>query len=237
MHRRTQLFGQRMQGADVLRVGVGLHRVGVGDEIELAGEVVEHRQFLGQHQEDVRRVQHVVLARLFFIEVRRQALLDVADGVVAEIPRQPAGEARQPAHRRGLEARLILGDEGQRVGQVVLLNHLTVCFQRQQMRAHADDGARRQSDEGIAAEALAADHRFEQVGIRRVASLRYTDSGVSGRPAFRAPVDTVVALAARSKNSCSVIFQGRGSGFRGQGRSLRALFKKSVAIDHTLPDP
>ena len=190
MHRRMQLVGQFGETQMTLRIGIRLHRVGVGDEVELAGEVVEHRQLLGQHQQDVRRVQHVVLVLV------GEALLDIADGVVAEVAGQPAGEARQPRHRRGLEACLEVGDEIQRVGQAVLLDDLAVGFHRQQMGANPEHGARRQADEGVAPEALAAHHRFEQVGIGRVGELevhRQRRFQVAGE--FAHQRDAVVALA------------------------------------------
>ena len=63
----------------------------------------------------------------------RQTFFDVTNRVVAEIADQPAGEARQPGHRRSLEARLEFGDERQRVGQAVFFHHLAVGFHRQQM--------------------------------------------------------------------------------------------------------
>ena len=89
--------------------------------------------------------------------------LDVAHRVVAEIARQAAAETRHAGAQRDVEARLVLLDECQRVA-VMGFADLAVVQHLGARAAGADHRARRQADERIAAEALAAHHRFHQAG-------------------------------------------------------------------------
>ena len=105
-------------------IGIRLGGIGVDDQIDLAGQVVDHRHFFRQHQQDVRRAQHVRL------DGAGQLFLDVADGVVAEIARQPAGEARQTGVLGHFEARGVILDELQRIVGFNPLHHLRRRFPR-----------------------------------------------------------------------------------------------------------
>jgi hypothetical protein len=53
LHRRAQALLQFAQAVFGLRVGLGRLRIGVDDEVELAREIVDDRDFLGQQQLDV----------------------------------------------------------------------------------------------------------------------------------------------------------------------------------------
>ncbi len=117
-------------------VSIGLFRVGIHDEGQHAGEVVHHRQLLGEHQQDVRRADCVG-----FVDFG-QARLDIAYRVIAEIARQPAAEARQAGQRGDLEARLVFADEIQRIVDFVrgfsYLSCVSVtCLPRTVMRVSA----------------------------------------------------------------------------------------------------
>jgi hypothetical protein len=88
-----------------LEVGLVFQGVGVDDEGELAGQVVHHRQLVREHEQDVRGVDGIRLARA------GQLLLDVAHRVVAEVAAQAAREAGHAGHRRSLEAGQVAFDE------------------------------------------------------------------------------------------------------------------------------
>ncbi len=55
-HRLAQPAPQRLQPVARLRVGVALARIGVDDQVDLARQVVDDRQLLGQQQLDVGNV-------------------------------------------------------------------------------------------------------------------------------------------------------------------------------------
>ena len=161
-HRRIDRAPQH--GAQVLqplaRFGEGfrLARVGVHDQVQLAGQVVDHRQFFGHQQLDLGQAEVVRRRRI------RQPRLDVAHRVVAEIAGQAAAEARHAGTDGDLVARLESGDEFKRI-TFGALHHFIVFQHFDAVAEAAQQGRGRQADEGIAAEALAADHRFQQEGI------------------------------------------------------------------------
>ena len=148
-------LGQATLGAEVRFRRL---RVGPNDEVEAAREVVNHRQFFGLQELDVRRAD---AARLHHA---RELFLDEAHGFVAKVARQPATKTRQPRRQQRLEARLVGGDEVQRVA-FVSLHHLAIGDDFGSHARGAHQRARRQADERIAPEALAADHGFEQEGV------------------------------------------------------------------------
>ncbi|CFN75143.1 Uncharacterised protein [Bordetella pertussis] len=180
-----------------MAVGFGLGRVGIHHQVGAAGQVVDDDQFVDVQQHDVGRAFfHAVGKRL---DRRAQALFDVAHGVVAEVPGQAAAKARHAGAQRHLEAGLVRLDERQRVafvgfGDVAVLQHFGG------RAAGADDGARRQADERVAAKALAAHHRLHQaahaaalraaVGQLEVDRQRRVEVGVG----FRDQGNAVVAL-------------------------------------------
>ena len=85
---------ERVQPARRLRPGLWLRGIGVHDQVQPALEAVEHRQLLGQHQQDVGRAQFVRQAAV------AQARLDVFHAFEAEPADQPAGEAGQAVDLR-----------------------------------------------------------------------------------------------------------------------------------------
>ena len=145
---------------------------------------------LGEHQQDVGRAeQRPALAAV------GQARLDVAHRVVAEVARQPAAEARQAGQRRHLEARLVVADEVQRIVGFVRGLAVWRWVSVTLLAAHRDAGLGGQADEGIAPEAFAALHRFQQVGIRLVGELEIQrQRRVEIGEGFRDQRDAVVAL-------------------------------------------
>ena len=192
LHGRAQALLQFAQPLLRLRVCLGLARIGVDDQVELAGEVVDHRDFLGQQQLDVGQAEIVARRGV------RELLLDVAHRVVAEIAGEAAAEARQAGALRNLEARLERGDEIKRIA-VVRLDDLAVAHDFGDTGARAYERACRQADERIAAEAFAADHRFEQERIG-AAAFRLRQFQVEGQrrfevgQGFRDQRDAVVAF-------------------------------------------
>ncbi len=94
----------------------------------------------------------------------------MTDGVVAEIAGEPAAKARQPGARRGAVAAQELADERQRVA-FVTLDDTAPILDFDLPSARADPDLRRQADERVAPEALAADYRLQQIGIALVGEL------------------------------------------------------------------
>ena len=80
-----------------MRLGVGLRlgRIGMHDQVQAALEVVEHRHFLAEQQQEASGVPS-----WSGLSATGQARLDVADGFEAEIADQAAGEGRQAGHAR-----------------------------------------------------------------------------------------------------------------------------------------
>ena len=180
-------------GAQLRQAGVGLgqrvrhRRVGVDHQVQLAGQVVHHGQLFGQHQQDVGGAYRVGLLR------GGQAALHVAHGVVAEVAHQAAGKARQAGDGRGVEALAELFDEGKRVA-LVAFDHLVAVFHLHAVALHAEAGGGRQADEGVAAGALAAYHRFQQVGVGLVGQLQvHRQRGVQVGEQFEGNGNAVVA--------------------------------------------
>ena len=150
-------------------VGLGLRRIGIDDQVELAGEVVDDGELLALQQQDVRATQRIGRAGLF------ELLLDVAHRVVAEVAGQSAAKARQAGAQRHLEALLVVGDEVQRrlagagFGMAHGLDDHAVAHDfGHGLRAEATrphQRARGQADEAVAAKTLATHHRFEQEAV------------------------------------------------------------------------
>ena len=162
----AQLGGQRIQPRLRPFPRTRFAWIGVHDQIETALEVVEDRDFLRQHQQDVGRTEFVRLV------ARGQARLDVADALEAEPAHQAAGEpwqVRQARHRIRRAQRL---DFGERVFDLACLDQLALVTDFQAMAMEGDHAPHRQADDGVATEAFAAFHRFEQVGVRRVGKLQ-----------------------------------------------------------------
>ena len=162
----AQAMRQRVQPAVGARPCLRLARVGVDDQVQPALEVVEHRQLVAEHQQDVGRAQ---LVRL---RVRAQARLDVFDALEAEPADQAAGEAGQAIELRHLVQRAQAFDFGQRVFDLTAFHDFAVFANFERMATEFVHPPRRQADDRIAAEAFAALHRFEQVGMRAVGQLQ-----------------------------------------------------------------
>jgi hypothetical protein len=101
----------------------------------------------------------------------RDALLDVANRVVREVAREPAREAQRGAGRRSAEALHVRVDESERIARLLAADHGSIAHHAHHLAADLDRLARRQAHDRIAPEALAADHRFQQVGAGRVGEL------------------------------------------------------------------
>ena len=171
-------------GIRVGRAGFGIHH-----QRELAGEVVDDGDFLRQHQQDVGRAERVVVLR------PGQPRLDVAHRVVAEATDQPAGKARQAVARRHLDARHELADKVERVDVVALLDHALAHPQQGRTVVGLDARVGGEPDDRIAAKALAALHRFEQVGVRRVGQFQVDrQRGVEIGEGLDGDRDAVIAL-------------------------------------------
>ena len=120
--------------------------------------------------------------------------LDVADGVVAEIAGEAAAEARQPRLRRRAEAAEERAQERERIA-VVALDDAAAILDFHMRSRDADAHLRRQADERVAAEALAADDRFEQERVMLVRELQVQrERRVEIRERLEHQRDAVVAL-------------------------------------------
>ncbi|EKY03959.1 hypothetical protein HMPREF9120_02525 [Neisseria sp. oral taxon 020 str. F0370] len=156
--------------ADVFEAGagalvcVGLARVGVNDKVDFAAEVVDNGQLFGEHHEDVRRADAVGFDGVFQTACE---VFEVIDGFVAEIADEAAGEARQAGDFGRVETLVEGFDKFQRVAPVLFDND-AVFIQADFAAGGFDVGVRAEADEGVAAEAFAADDGFEQVGVGAV---------------------------------------------------------------------
>ena len=159
VHRRTQFFEQFLEAA--LRPTKRARHFGfrVNDQRELAGEVVDNRDLFREQQQNVGRAERIVELGA------GQPRLDVAHRVVAEAADQPAREARQIVAWRHLDALHELGDVIERVAVIAPLDQPVAGEQQRRALVHFDARVGRQADHRIAAEALAALHRFEQVAV------------------------------------------------------------------------
>ena len=149
---RAQQFAQAVTG---VLVSPRLGRVGKHHQVQLAGEVVDHGDFLGQEQ------QHVGAAEGVGLEpAARQAPFYPAHRVVAKIANEAAAKARQAGQRRGLGALEVGAYKLKRIAACALDD--IVAAQHADLAATRDTAhRRREADKGIAAKALAAHHRFE----------------------------------------------------------------------------
>ena len=132
------------------------------DQVQATLEVVEHRQLFRQHQQDVRRVEFVRLV------AASESRLDVADALEAEPAHQPAGEAGQAFEFRDRVRGAQRFDFGEGIGDLAAFDDLAVVADFHGMATEGDHPFRGQADDGITAEAFAAFHRLQQVGVRGV---------------------------------------------------------------------
>ncbi|MNZ87010.1 hypothetical protein D3C78_1058560 [compost metagenome] len=180
-----QLFQTRM----AVLVSIRLGRIGEDDGVHLAGQVVEHHHGVGNHQQDVRIAQRVRVRAL------RQALLDVAHAVIAEVADQPAVEARQSRQGRYAVAVLELFDEGQRVFALETLGLDVVDLDARTAAMDTQHGAAGQADDRVAAPLLTALHGLEQIGVRPIGEFQVDrQGGIEISEGFAGKRDTVVAF-------------------------------------------
>ena len=164
-------------------------RLGIHHQGELAGEVVDNRDLFGEQQQDVRRADRVV----FF--GAGQTRLDVTHRVVTEAADQAAGKTRQALVGRHLDALHELGHVIERIAIVATLDQAVAGEQQRAALVHFDTRVGRQADHRIATKALAALHRFEQVGVGLVGQLQVNGQrGVEIGKGLEGNRDTVIAL-------------------------------------------
>lgn len=106
------------------------------DQVQPALEVVEHRQLVAEHQQDVGRAEFVRL------RVRAQARLDVFDALEAEPADQAAGEPGQAFELGHLVFRAQAFDFGQRVSDLADFHHFAELAHLQHVAAELVHPAR-----------------------------------------------------------------------------------------------
>jgi hypothetical protein len=189
LDRRAQAAEQFFEARLGLAPGAGKARLGIDDEGQLAREVVDDGDFLGEQEQDVRYAKRIGLLRIG--ELR----FDVAHRVVAEIADQSAREARQAGNVRHLEARHEFREVGHRVGVLAAFGDAVAGEQQNRRAGHGDARRRGEPDERVAAEALAALHRFEQIRVRAIGELEIDrQRGVEIGEGLEGDGDAVVAL-------------------------------------------
>ena len=190
--RTAQARRQFMQSRLTARVGVGRRRVDIDDQVDLARQAVDDRQLLGLQQQDVGHVNVVGLAEL------GELGFDITHRLVTEVTGEAAAEARESRRHIDLEARLVSGEKVERIA-VKALDDLAVADDLARKFARSQQSARRQADERIAAETLAADDRFEQEAIGRVGELEVDrQRGVEIGEGFEGDRDTVITLRSKA---------------------------------------
>ena len=152
--RLAQAHAQFFQSQLCLGVGFGLARVGIHQQIDTAGKVVDNHQLIHLQQQDVGwALSHAIRVGFFG---GSELGLDMPHGVVAKISRQPTCEPGHARTQRDLETLLIVRNEFQRV-TLNRLDHLIITQQLDASATRADDIARGQSDEGVATKTLPTD--------------------------------------------------------------------------------
>ena len=119
----------------------GAAGVGVDDQIQFAGQVVDHGQFFGHHQRDIGQAQ------VIFRRAAGQFFLDMAHRVVAEVAGQAAAKTRHAGAQRDLETRLVLFDEVERIA-FVFLDHRAIFHDLGAVAKRAQHRGGGQADEG-----------------------------------------------------------------------------------------
>ena len=158
------------------------------NQVQLAPQVVEHHNFIGHHQQDIRGADLVGRAAV------AQAFLDVAHGVITEVTHQAAIETGQFRQVRGVEPLLVVVHENQGVGHFGLFNHLAVAADLNVMVEDFQHFPAGQSNNGIAAPFLSTLYRFKQVGVWPAGQFQIGAEGrVQVRQYFAVYGDTVVA--------------------------------------------
>ena len=74
-------------------IGASVGRINMNDDIEPAAQIVEYHHFVGNKQQDIRRINRVWIGAVC------QFWLDIAYRVVAEVADQAAGESGQVGMR------------------------------------------------------------------------------------------------------------------------------------------
>src|SRR5438105_3413511 len=161
----AQLRAQLLQAAIRARIGPGLRRVRVDDEVDLSRQVVDDRELLGKQQADFRKSERIGF------RLSAQPALDVAHGVVAEVAREAAGEAQARGEGGGAKRREVVVDVLQRIVERALLHEPAVARKRHAITRDLETLARGKPHDRVAPEALAADHRLEEVGAGPVREL------------------------------------------------------------------
>ena len=133
-------------------------RIGVDNQVQLAAQVVEHHDFIGHHQQDVRRTDLIGRTAL------AQALFDIAHGVIAEVAHQAAVKPGQLVQIRSVKAHLVRLHEGQRIVHLFGFDNLAAAADLDPMVKHLQHFMAGQADDGVTAPFLAALDGLEQVG-------------------------------------------------------------------------
>ena len=173
--------------------------------MHLAGQVVEHHNGVGNHQQNVRHAQRIRV-RAF-----AQTLLDIAHTVVTEVTDQSTVEARQAGDGRHVVARLEGFNEGQRVFDVMAFGLDAIDGDADVMVMNPQHGAARQADDRITAPFLAALHRFEQVGVGLVGQFQVDrQRRVEVGQGFAGQRDAVIAVSGQTQEFFAIHKVPRG---------------------------
>src|SRR6266567_142371 len=205
--------------------------IGVDDERNLSGQVIDHRQLFGQQQQDLGDIGELAAGRG---RRRCKPRLDMPHRVVGEVASEPAAEAGQSGDRCGAIPALEPGNEIERVAGVALGNALAVIH-LDVATTRTDARRRGQAYERIAAETLAADNRLEQERERAVRELDVERKrGIEVGERLEDERDAVIAL--RGQRASYERRQQRQSSPSAQiawGRGLRSRALKLIAVQIT----
>ncbi len=166
LHGLTQALHQGIEPPLRIAPGIVARGIGMHDHHQLAGQVVEHHDFIGHHEQNIRRLQGVLVHALF------QPWLDITHRVVTEVTHQTTAKAWQTFQVRRTKPLLEILDPLQRVVTVGFFDQFTVGAQLDALPVHAQYRATRQADNGVAPPLLAALHGLEQIGVRPAGELQ-----------------------------------------------------------------
>ena len=214
--RATQLPSQFLQAHLRLLPGIGLRRIGIHNQINLAGQGIDHGQFFRLQQEHIGHADFVRLVEA------GQFIFDIANRVIAKITGQTAAKTREACGHMHLETRLVICKKIQRIA-LPAFDHVAIAQHIHIETMDAQHITRGQADEGIASEAFTTDHGLKQKTVWLIRQLEVDrQRRIKIGESFQRDRNAVVTSGGQALELC-------GFGFRGD---LHDELRRSISGKH-----
>ena len=164
--RLAQTVRQRIQPCLRRLKTARLARVGMHDQVHLAGKVVKDHHLFRAHQQNVWCAQRVISRCAV-----SQPWLNQAHRVITKISHQTAMETGQIRHLGYTNLAAVGLDPCQRIINHFLQHHLLIPPQTHLVPAHLDALTAGQTDNGVTPPLLTALNRLQQIGPRSIYQL------------------------------------------------------------------